>query len=189
MSEAMQDLIERLIDREGGFVDHPADRGGPTNMGITLETLSRWRGRPVSVKELQGLEKREAVAIYRTEYWSAPKFYWLDGNAPVLVLELLLDMSVHHGPATTIKMLQRAVGVEVDGILGPVTAGAAMHRSGGMLMADLVTQRLELFGKIISGDSSQHAFALGWLRRAGEFVQYIPQLAEHHPFYDGPGPV
>jgi len=184
MSDRIKDSVERLLEREGGFVDHPADRGGPTNMGITLETLSSWRGRPVSVKELKSLERREAVAIYHVEYWSAPRFYCLEGNVPVLVLDLLLDMSVHHGPATTVKMLQRVVGVEVDGLLGPVTAEATMRRNSGMLLAGLVDERLELFGKILSGDSSQHAFALGWLRRVGEFVQHIPRLSESHPFQD-----
>ncbi|RMF69946.1 MAG: hypothetical protein D6740_08910, partial [Alphaproteobacteria bacterium] len=46
-AEAPTRLLDRLIAREGGFVAHAADRGGPTKYGITLATLSAWRGRPV----------------------------------------------------------------------------------------------------------------------------------------------
>lgn len=178
MRDGMQILFERLLDREGGFVDHPADRGGPTNMGITLRALSDWMGREATVDELRGLSREAVHAIYRSRYWNDPRFYWVEHDFPEVLLELLLDMSVHHGPSTTIRILQRIIGVQVDGILGAVTAGAARQKHPGELMADLVKERLELFGEIISDDPSQAAFALGWMRRVGEFVLHIPRLSE-----------
>ena len=66
-------IINEVIERfEGGYSNHPADRGGPTNMGITQATLSEYLGRPASVDEVRSLSRAQAVAIYRSRWrWSA----------------------------------------------------------------------------------------------------------------------
>jgi|GEM_PF-4548155 len=56
-------LIDRLIDREGGFVDHPADRGGPTKYGITLRTLSKWRGYPCSREDVEAMPRSTPAVV------------------------------------------------------------------------------------------------------------------------------
>ena len=63
-------ILDEIIRREGGYVNHPADRGGPTNFGITAQTLGSWRklGRPATAAEVQALTETEARAIYRQQY-------------------------------------------------------------------------------------------------------------------------
>src|SRR5690606_13690489 len=67
---AIDTILDEIIRREGGYVNHPADRGGPTNFGITAQTLGSWRklGRPATAAEVQALKEPEARAIYRQQY-------------------------------------------------------------------------------------------------------------------------
>lgn len=65
------ELIEALIEREGGYVNHPADCGGPTRWGIT-EAVARAHGYGGAVASLP---REEAEAIYRRLYWQRPRFH------------------------------------------------------------------------------------------------------------------
>ena len=87
-------LIDALIDREGGYVDHPADRGGPTCFGIT-EAVARAHGYGGAMRNLP---RREAVAIYRRLYWLRPRFDQVAARAPRLAAELF-DTGANMGPA------------------------------------------------------------------------------------------
>ena len=89
---AIDALIDALIDREGGYVNHPADRGGPTSFGITQRTLSDWRGRPVSAADVQALTPDEARQIYQVLYVDRPQ---LDRVQDVALRELLVDCAVN----------------------------------------------------------------------------------------------
>ncbi|MCA3668709.1 MAG: glycoside hydrolase family 108 protein [Methylobacterium sp.] len=63
-------FMPQLFDHEGGYVDHPRDPGGATNLGITLATLREWRGQPVSKDDVRALTKEEATRIYEERYWN-----------------------------------------------------------------------------------------------------------------------
>jgi lysozyme family protein len=70
MSKSTFDAVAPwLLAHEGGFVNHPKDPGGATNMGITIGTLSAWRGNRVTVEAVRDLTKDEALRIYRRQYW------------------------------------------------------------------------------------------------------------------------
>src|SRR5262245_46508530 len=70
------EIIERILKFEGGFVNNPFDKGGPTNLGITAAELGRVRnlGRPATIEEIQGLTRAEAISIYKKSYIADPKF-------------------------------------------------------------------------------------------------------------------
>lgn len=158
--------IERILAREGGYVDHPADRGGPTKYGVTRDTLAQYRRQHVSAEDVQQLTRREAAEIYRYTYLRP----FLLVDQPEL-LAILLDAAVHHGVGTAARMLQGAVGVARDGIVGPVTAAAVNKQRWQPLAAHIIAKRAELYGAIIHRDHSQAAFALGWARRLSEVIQ------------------
>lgn len=106
---------------EGGFVNDPRDPGGATNHGITIATLSHWRGRPCTVQDVQALQLSEAMAIYRAQYWSA-----VAGDALPAGLDLMaFDCAVNMGPGTAARLLQESVDAVVDGHVGPNTIRAA----------------------------------------------------------------
>ena len=107
-----------VLQHEGGFVQHPSDPGGATKFGITRETLARARGRPVSVDDVRRPDaRRRPSPIYRRLYWDAVR---ADELPPGLDLAVF-DLAVNSGPSRAVRMLQAVLGVEADGIVGPVT--------------------------------------------------------------------
>ena len=97
-------LIDEMIEREGGYVNHPADKGGPTCFGIT-EAVARAHGYAGAMAELP---QEEAAAIYRRLYWLRPRFDQVEARAPRVASELF-DTGVNMGPAVAVTFLQRAL--------------------------------------------------------------------------------
>src|SRR3954447_10018217 len=100
----VDNLIDALIDREGGFVDHPADRGGPTCFGIT-QAVARAHG---YAGPMHQLPREEATVIYRRLYWLRPRLDEIARRSGRLAAELF-DTGVNMGPAVAITFLQRAL--------------------------------------------------------------------------------
>ena len=97
-------LVDALIDREGGYVNHPADRGGATCFGIT-EAVARAHGYGGAMRDLP---RSEAESIYRRLYWLRPRFDQIARRAPRLAAELF-DTGANMGPAVAATFLQRAL--------------------------------------------------------------------------------
>ncbi|MCJ8158203.1 glycoside hydrolase family 108 protein [Sphingomonas sp. LaA6.9] len=97
-------LIDDVISREGGYSDHPADRGGPTHWGIT-RAVARAHGYEGDMRDLP---REKAVAIYKRLYWLAPGFDRVHRHVPTLAAELF-DTGVNMGPAVATGFLQRAL--------------------------------------------------------------------------------
>ena len=97
-------LINGLIEREGGFVNHPADRGGPTRFGIT-EPVARAHGYRGDMRDFP---RGEASVIYRRLYWLRPRFDAVAELAPRIAAELF-DTGANMGPPVATTFLQRAL--------------------------------------------------------------------------------
>jgi len=174
MVPRIDDLIADVLRREGGFVNHPADRGGPTRFGITQATLSRHLGRPASLDDVQQLTRELAAEIYRREYHAGPRIDAL----PERIQAFVFDSAVNHGPGRAIRFVQQvcnAAGfgpLTVDGVCGPTTrrvVAEADQAMGDWLLAALVEERRNFFHAIVAGDPSQRVFLNGWLNRLAEF--------------------
>jgi lysozyme family protein len=100
----LERLIEELLEREGGYVNHPNDRGGPTIYGIT-EAVARAHG---YTGAMRSLPREEAVAIYKRLYWLRPKFDSVEKRSQAVAAELF-DTGVNMGPAVAVTFLQRAL--------------------------------------------------------------------------------
>jgi lysozyme family protein len=100
----IDNLVDALIEREGGYVRHPADRGGPTCFGIT-ETVARAHGYAGPMRQLP---RSEAAAIYRRLYWERPRFDRVAERSAALAAELF-DTGVNMGPSVAVTFLQRAL--------------------------------------------------------------------------------
>jgi len=174
MSHFTDALIDDIIKREGSFVNHPADKGGPTKFGITQATLANWLGRTASTDDVKNLTQEEAKRIYQARY-VAP---FMQLVYPPLI-EQCVDAGVNHGVGQAIKLLQRALGkpIVADGIIGPQTLAAVEKADGNALTALYIAVRLELYATILQRDSSQLAFAAGWMNRmAGMTRAYSKSL-------------
>jgi lysozyme family protein len=174
MFRSLEQMIDDVLRREGGFVDHPSDRGGPTKYGITQATLSRHLGRTATVAEVRRLTQERAREIYRRDYFEAPGIDQL----PERVQALLFDSAVNHGPARAIRFLQRVANdagfgpLAEDGMAGPATRASAMAAEQVMqdwLTAALVEERRLFYHRIVDNDPAQRAFLAGWMGRLAEF--------------------
>ena len=177
-------LIDELIEREGGYVDHPADKGGPTRFGIT-EAVARAHG---YAGAMAGLPREEAAAIYRRLYWLRPGFDQVAERCPRVAAELF-DTGPNMGPAVAATFLQRALtalnrggqdypDLVPDGRAGPVTLAAldaflqARGRNGGetVLLRALEALQGERYLRLAEKRPANEAFLYGWLaNRIGEF--------------------
>lgn len=177
MTSNIDDIISTTIDRyEGGFVNHRNDRGGPTNMGITQRVYEAYKGYSVSVSEIRNMPRRDAVAIYKNQYFNNPGI----GRLPQEVHHKVFDMTVNHGPKRAIILLQRALvrlgwrSTSRDGIIGPQTISntqEALNTFGQSRVVNTIVEiRNEFFDAIIRNDRSQRVFERGWKNRSNSFL-------------------
>lgn len=152
----LQKCLEVLWPFEGGYVDHPRDPGGATNMGITFAVLQRWRGAPITKTDVRNLTKAEAAAIYESNYWRPIR----GDDLPLGVDLSTMDYGVNSGPSRSVRDLQRVVGVNADGVVGPVTLAAAAHAPRATIKAHCA-RRLSF----VQGLKIWDTFGKGWSRR------------------------
>ena len=161
-------VMDVIFAHEGGFVNHPRDPGGATNMGITKRTLEAWLGRAVSVDEVKELPKETARDIYREHYWNV-----IRGDELPAGLDLIaMDGAVNSGPARGAKWLQAALGVVSDGKIGPKTLAAAKAADDSVIDA-AIGARLAFLRSLPTWPT----FGKGWSRRLTE-----TQRAAHSMF-------
>jgi len=164
--QRIETIIHDIITTEGGYVNHPQDRGGVTNMGITKQTLRRWRKTPVTDDDVRCLERKEAEQIYLERYYLRPRI----NELPKKIQPFVMDDAVLSGPNSSIRSLQRYLSVLPDGMIGPKTIAAAKQQSPTALLIGLTKRRIERLCRIVQRDTSQVVFLLGWVRRAMRFL-------------------
>ena len=176
-------LIDGLIEREGDYVNHPADKGGPTRFGIT-EAVARAHGYAGAIAQLP---RDEAAAIYRRLYWLRPRFDEIDKRAPRVAAELF-DTGANMGPAVAATFLQRALtalnrngrdypDLTPDGRVGTRTLEAldafleARGKRGGetVLLRAIEALQGERYLRLAERRPANEAFLYGWLaNRVGD---------------------
>lgn len=156
--------IEAVLVHEGGFVDHPADPGGATHSGVTLNTYRSYRRNPhLTADDLRNISMDEVYDIYKTLYWDKVR----GDDLPSGVDFLVFDFGVNAGNGRAAKMLQNLVGVPADGGIGPQTLRATHDvyaNDAQKLIVDYTDARAEYY------QSLPHfpTFGRGWLRRTKE---------------------
>ena len=109
--------LDMLLKHEGGFVNHPKDPGGMTNLGVTRATYEQFLGRAVTEDEMRALTPEDVAPVYKKDYWDKVK----GDDLPSGVDWCVFDWAVNSGPARAAKALQLVVGATVDGAIGPKT--------------------------------------------------------------------
>lgn len=156
----------KLIGHEGGFTADQRDRGNWTTGIIGQGEL---RGTKYGIAahaypklDIENLTLEDAKRIYRADYWGPAGCDSLPGplRAPVF------DIAVNSGPTMAIRLLQRAVGVKEDGVLGSVTIGAVNRMEPTRILARLQGHRLARLAEL----PSWPAFGRGWARRIADYL-------------------
>ena len=171
----VETMINQILVKEGGYVNHPADRGGPTNFGITQKTLSRYLEVAVTAEMVKALDVETARDIYELNYYRVPRI----DKLPPPIQPFLFDSAVNHGPRRAIKFLQEVCNdagygpLVVDGLMGPKSkaqAYACLQELGDWMLVALVEERQMFYADIVTNDASQNVFLKGWLARARSFL-------------------
>jgi lysozyme family protein len=159
-ASSYDEALARLLAHEGGYSNHPADPGGPTNFGITLADYRRYIKADATAADVRAMTVDQAKAIYRAHYWNALR----GDELPAGVDYAVFDYGVNSGIGRAAKVLQRCLGVPADGTIGPQTLAAAARADAARLIGAICDERLAF----LQGLSTWPVFGNGWGRRVRE---------------------
>ena len=162
--------LKETLRHEGGWSDHPQDRGGATMKGVTIGVYAQWKGRKVTKDELRAISDAEVAAIYRRNYWDKVR-----GDELPRGLDLVaFDAAVNSGPTRSAKWLQSSVGAAADGKIGPDTIHAASRAPiKASIMVACETRR-----RFLRGLREWPTFGKGWMRRVADVEAAALRMAE-----------
>lgn len=185
MRRNAEDCLSRILKSEGGYVNNPKDPGGATNMGVTIGTL-RQLGMDlngdgdIDVTDLKLLTKADAIKVFRHFYWDKVEADLLPGGIDYATA----DFAVNSGPARAAIHLQRVLGVEADGHVGPITIEAARKANPEDVVLELCASRLRFMRQIRhrkTGELLWNTFGNGWKARVDRVRAYSLELIHTAP--------
>ena len=159
--------LKIVLKHEGGYVNHPKDPGGRTNLGVTQRVWEAWTGRKATEQEMRSLTVDMVAPLYRQKYWEAVKGRDL---APGLDLHVF-DFGVNAGPARAIRYLQMMIGAHPDGKFGPATMRALSNYIDQYGTAKAIKRYGELREQYYRHLRTFPTFGRGWLRRNREVTE------------------
>lgn len=168
MTENFDDALAAVLEHEGGFVNHPKDPGGMTNLGVTKRVWEAWVGKTVSEADMRALTPALVAPMYRKQYWDAVK----GDELPSGLDYLMFDFAINAGVSRAIRTMQRAIGTTPDGAIGPKTMQALRDADPDALIDKFSTEK-EAFYRSLPTFAT---FGKGWLRRVAEVKSHAVTL-------------
>ena len=160
----MKDNFEKcyalVIANEGGFVDHPKDPGGMTNLGVTKANWEAFLNRSVTEAEMRALTPNAVKDFYKSMYWDKIR----GDQLPAGMDYAAFDFAVNSGVSRAARYLQRIAGVLDDGVIGPKTLEAIKVRDPEQTVQALCDMRLDFLKRLPTFET----FGKGWSRRVAE---------------------
>ena len=152
------DIIEKVLEHEGGYVDDPTDAGGETKYGISK--------RAYPDEDIKELTIERAKELYKRDYWDR----YRTADLPDRLRHIYVDMCINMGGGRAIKILQEACNsknankIDIDGGIGPATIKAASSVEPFRLRA----YRVMFYAELVMKKPEQERFWVGWFRRSCE---------------------
>ena len=168
MNKNYDKCLETILHHEGGYVNHPEDPGGETNLGVTKRVYQEWGG----TKDMKDLTFDDVAPIYKKNYWDKMKCDDLPSGLDLCVF----DFGVNAGPGRAAKYLQSLIGTVADGGIGPNTLAKLKEYTDETGVKETITnyqnERQDYYEKL----STFKTFGRGWTRRVEETTKLALEL-------------
>lgn len=168
MKENFDKCLKMLLSHEGGFVNHPKDPGGITNLGVTKKVYDEWTGRESTEQEMRDLTPEDVAPIYKKNYWDRVK----GDSLPSGLDWACFDWAVNSGSGRPAKAVQRAVGATADGAIGPATLGLVMEKDPKFIIEYVHDVRQDFYKSLKTFET----FGRGWTRRNKETLHQALEM-------------
>ncbi len=168
MKENFDKCLKMLLSHEGGFVNHPEDPGGITNLGVTKKVYDEWTGRESTEQEMRDLTPEDVAPIYKKNYWDRVK----GDSLPSGLDWACFDWCVNSGSGRPAKAVQRAVGATADGAIGPATLGLIMEKDPKFIIEYVHDVRQDFYKSLKTFET----FGRGWTRRNKETLHQALEM-------------
>jgi len=160
VKETWQDALAHVLKSEGGYVNHPSDPGGRTNLGVTQRVWEEWVKHDVDEKQMRELTPEMVAPLYQEKYWQRVK----GDELPAGIDYCVFDASVNSGVGRASKWLQEVCGTQPDGVIGPMTLRVAQ----AIVHTDLVNMYCDKRLAFLRELKTWETFGKGWERRVEE---------------------
>ena len=161
MNSNFDKAFDLVMKSEGGYVNDPSDRGGETNLGVTIAAWGAYLGRNIQPGEMKALTREQVKPFYKQMYWDKVKC----DDLPQGVDYAVFDFAVNAGTGRAAKFLQRAVGAVDDGVIGAGTLALVAKALTKDLLDNFSKQKEDFYRGLAETNASQQKFLKGWLAR------------------------
>ncbi len=165
--------LEMLLHHEGGYVWHPEDPGGETNLGVTRAVYEQWVGRQVMDGEMKTLTPDDVAPIYKKNYWDKVR----GDDLPAGLDWAAFDWAVNSGAGRPAKAIQRCVGATQDGAIGPKTLAAIANKEPDKIIEYVHDLRQKFYERL----KTFKTFGRGWTRRNAETLKAALAMSQGEP--------
>ena len=160
MQSNFEKALALVLQHEGGYVNHPSDPGGRTNLGVTQRVWEEYVGHPVDEATMRSLTKELVAPLYKKNYWDA-----ICGDVlPAGVDYLLFDFAINAGTSRAVKTAQKSLGINADGALGPITTQALLTANAKDFIHKFSMAKESFYRSLTTFPT----FGKGWLNRVAE---------------------
>jgi lysozyme family protein len=170
MKENWEAAFAAVLKHEGGYVNHPKDPGGMTNLGVTKRAWEAYVGNEVDEAAMRALTPDVVKPFYKKMYWDKIK----GDDLPSGVDYAAYDLAVNSGTGRAAKYLQEIAGVPSDGVIGPKSIAAIQACPAGEMVDALCNMRLDFLKRLPTWDT----FGKGWGRRVADVEEKAAAMAK-----------
>ena len=166
MQDNFDECLKMLLHHEGGYVNHPKDPGGETNLGVTKRVYEKWGG----TKDMKDLTVEDVAPIYKKEYWDKCRCDELESGVDWAVF----DWAVNSGTGRAAKAIQKICGATQDGAIGPKTLALINTQDTNYVVEEFGKIRQQFYESLKTFDT----FGKGWTRRNKETTAKALEMIE-----------
>ena len=166
MKDNFDECLKMLLHHEGGYINHPSDPGGETNLGVTKKVYQEWGG----TKDMKDLTVEDVAPIYKKNYWDRCKCDDLESGVDWVVF----DWAVKSGTGRSAKAIQKICGAAQDGAIGPKTLALIGKQNTQYVVEEFGKIRQDFYESLKTFDT----FGKGWTRRNKETTAKALEMIE-----------